>query len=70
MVESPSAKLRVKLRMARAAHDPMMTLAEVARRIKRQDYTVRYWQMTGNIPTEALGPLCDALGVEMEYWRL
>ena len=56
--------------MARAAHDPMMTLAEVARRIKRQDYTVRYWQMTGNIPTEALGPLCDALGVEMEYWRV
>jgi hypothetical protein len=31
---------------------------------------VKYWQYTGNIPSEVLGELSDVLGVDMEYWRV
>lgn len=56
--------------MARHRFEPFVTLKRLAEMIDRPEHTVKYWQYTGNIPVDALGDLCDALNVEMEYWRV
>lgn len=70
MVLTPAAKLRLKLQEACARELPRVSWAEVARRMDRPYHTVIYWSKTGNIPAEALGDLSEALGVEMDYWRI
>ena len=66
----PSAELRRRLQVARAKFLPIMPLTDLAKKVDRPHYTVKYWQATGNIPVDALGDLCQALDVEMDYWRI
>jgi len=64
----PSMTLRRKLRSARAGAE--LTQEQLGDKLNRSRYVIRYWEITGNIPGEALGGLCDALDVDMEYWRV
>lgn len=70
VIDTPSYRFRVKLQQARAQFVPIMPLTVLAEKVGYPYDRVKYWQYTGNIPSEALGPLCDSLGVEMEYWRV
>ena len=60
--------LRYKLRFARA--ESKLTQKELGELVNRSRHVIGYWEITGNIPGEALGGLCDALDVDMEYWRV
>jgi hypothetical protein len=70
VIDTPSHRFRVKLQQARAKFFPIMPLTVLAEKMGLPYDRVKYWQYTGNIPSEVLGELSDALGVDMEYWRV